>query len=274
MRTRHRESTIGYLTDEVSNPDPLYELNDPWSGYSPLQKARSVISKKQGVLTKRQESLAESIGETIKAAQMKIKEQTPVEMARNNYLQNKGNEMRPVRSKLKPSFFKSAQYVKKLQNENVLGEFRTQREFLSEQIATKLHQRDLESTHEYLKSMQTSVSKEESKLNKALQHDPQFPQDAARIEAQSKELDDAEEWLDEIKTFAMKHEKVLDAMDTSKSDSDSSIDFSTSPQGGTPLGPLGDDLIKSMETNGINVDSLRNEALREIDREANRNKSR
>jgi len=139
-----------------------------------------------------------------------------------------------------------------------------------ESIGAKLHKRDLESSHEYLKTTQTPTTNEDSQLNKALRDDPSFPRDAARIEAESNDLEDAEQWLAEIKSFATKHGEVLDAMDSTKDSTNFELETPSSTQVDTQLGPLGDDLIKSMEMSGINVESLRKEALTELDRDIRR----
>lgn len=130
MRSRHRENTIGYLKDEVSDLMPLYSLTDPWSGFSSLQEARSIIKQKKGVLTKRQESIARSLGETIKAAQEKLKEhrhiETQVKESKNDDSSAHQPDMRSKATQKRSSFFKTTAYVKKLQNESVFKEYRTQ----------------------------------------------------------------------------------------------------------------------------------------------------
>lgn len=274
MRSRHRQNTIGHLKDEVSELTPLYSLTDPWSGFSSLQKARSMIKQKKGVLTKRQESIAMSLGETIKAAQEQLKEhqqmETQVKESKNDDSNAKQPEMKSKSMQKRSSYFKTAAYVKKLQNESVFKDSRSQREYLMESIGARLHKRDLESSCEYLRNSQTETTNEDSRLNKALIDDPSFPRDAARIEAESKDLEDAEQWLAEIMSFATKHEDVLDAMDSTKASTNFDLKSPSSTQADSPLGPLGDDLIKSMEISGISVESLKKEALRELDREKQR----
>ena len=259
-KMRQRERDRPPQNDPASDLTPLYEITRPWSGFSPLMDRKQKKKTKEATgpeYTEEEQIVIMQIRKTIYNRWEAASDQQPLSTPTT----------KPPATTAKnasPNFFRSAESAEK---ESSSPEHRS---VMREHMASRLYRAELEKNHEFQKkntaptTSDSDVEVEEVKaVEEALKADPTFQHDALRLESVSKHIEDVDTWIDELRSFAAKHERVLEAMQPTEE----ILTVASSTSDNDALGEMGGALRERMAENGINVDKIERQAEKELQRE-------
>ena len=253
MRERQRDRPSP--NDPASDLMPIYELMRPWSGFSPLkdedQKKKTKVAAASENYTEEERLVILQIRKTIYGQWEKTSDQQPENTPTVK-------PPAPETDKVSPNYFRSAESAEKASSSP------EHRPVLKERLASRLHRADLTTKRKSLKEEETTTASDsDAEVEEALKADPRFQHDALRLESDSRHIDDVDTWIEALRSFAAKHEKVLEAMQPSEE----VLTVPTSNSDNDALGEMGGTLRQSMAKNGINVDKIERQAEEELKRE-------
>lgn len=258
MRKQHKER-LKKKGDPASDLNSLYELSQPWFGFSRLdaneekERIRDVDSyspEEKDMILKIRETILES-----------RKNQSNLRKENVHLLQAmRGKTTTPFSF----SYFRTAD---RSWNQEIDEDYEEQkRQIISEKIATRLHAAEVTSSRNFVSVESETSSEDESDdlLNQALNRNPTFQRDALEFEAQSKELENPEAWIEKLRSFSRKHEEVLEAMDKGSQQERFKMQLPDS----NSIDRMDDHFQRSIVESGVNLHNLEKEARDELKRES------